>query len=144
MKLEKITPENYQFALSLSVKERQKEYIASNMQSLAEAYAYRAYAEAYLISLNGTYIGFCLLQVDLKEQFFDIWRLMIDKDYQGKGYGKQALLIIIDYLKTKGSRTIHISHQENNYGVSRLYQSLGFVYTGEIEDGEVLMTLKCH
>ena len=141
MKLVNITPENYEDAINLKVKDDQKEFIASNFQSLAEAYAYREIAEAFLLSADNTYVGFCLLQVDVKDNFFDIWRIMIDEYYQGKGYGKQALEVIIDYLISKGATTIHMSHQENNHGVSKLYKSLGFKYTGEIEDGEVLMEL---
>lgn len=46
---------------------------------------------------------------------------MIDHHYQGCGYGKKALMVIIDYLKDNGANVIHISHQENNYGVGKLY-----------------------
>ena len=29
-----------------------------------------------------------------------IWRFMIDKKYQGKGYGKEALQLALDYIRT--------------------------------------------
>lgn len=139
MKLVKITPDNYEIAIRLKVKKEQEEFIASNLISLAEAYAYREYAEAYLLQVENTYVGFCLLQVDIKDDFYDIWRIMIDQKHQGKGYASKALKVIIDYLITKSARMIHISHQENNYDVGKLYRKIGFEYTGEIEDGEVLM-----
>lgn len=34
-----------------------------------------------------------------------------------------------------------LSHQTNNYGVGKLYESIGFHYTGVIEDGEVMMEM---
>ena len=64
---------------------------------------------------------------------------MIGKQHQGKGYGEQALRLAIDFQIKQGAKVIHLSHQTNNYGPSKIYQKLGFIYTGEIEDGEVLM-----
>jgi diamine N-acetyltransferase len=139
MKLVGINPENYELAIKMSVHNEQEQFIASNLISLAEAYAYREFAEAYLLYDDESLIGFCLLQVDFKDDYFDIWRIMIDQKYQGKGYGLKALKKVMEYLKSKGAKIIHISHQENNYGVGSLYKKAGFEYTGEIEDGEVLM-----
>jgi diamine N-acetyltransferase len=142
MKLVSINQDNYELTINMSVKSEQEKFIASNLVSLAEAYVYREFAEAYLLYDDAKYIGFCLLQVDVKNDYFDIWRIMIDQKYQGKGYGLKALKVIMDYLKNKNAKIIHISHQENNYGVGTLYKKVGFEYTGEIEDGEVLMEYK--
>lgn len=139
MRLVEITSENGETAIQLKVSKEQEKVIADNLFSLAQAYAFRPIAEAYLLYEDDVAVGFCLLQVDIKDDFFDVWRLMIDHKQQGKGYGRKALIVIIEYLKSKGASVIHMSHQENNYGVGKLYESVGFHYTGEIEDGEVLM-----
>ena len=32
---------------------------------------------------------------------YDIWHMMIEESMQGKGYGSEALDMVIDYIKTK-------------------------------------------
>lgn len=142
MRLVEITPENGEIAIGLKVSKDQEKVISNNLLSLAQAYAYRKIADAFLLYEEDTPVGFVLLQIDIKDDFFDVWRLMIDYKYQRRGYGKKALLVIIEYFKSKGAKVVHLSHQENNYGVAELYKAVGFEYTGEIEDGEVLMELK--
>ncbi|BCR35698.1 GNAT family N-acetyltransferase [Mariniplasma anaerobium] len=139
VRLQDINKENYGRVVRLELTEKQKEVIATNLESLAQAYACRDVCRAFAICDEDEVVGFILLQFDKKENFYDIWRIMIGKQFQGKGYGEQALLLAIDFLKKQGAKVIHMSHQTNNYGPSKLYQKVGFKYTGKIEDGEVLM-----
>lgn len=139
IQLKEINKENYGSVIRLEVTEKQKEVIASNLESLAQAYACRDSCKAFAIYDDSEVVGFILLQIDRKDNYYDIWRIMIGKQHQGKGYGEQALRLAIDFQIKQGAKVIHLSHQTNNYGPSKIYQKLGFIYTGEIEDGEVLM-----
>lgn len=139
VQLQDINKENYGRVVRLELTEKQKEVIATNLESLAQAYACRDVCRAFAICDDAEVVGFILLQFDKKDNFYDIWRIMIGKQFQGKGYGEQALLLAIEFLKKQGAKVIHMSHQTNNYEPSKLYQKVGFKYTGKIEDGEVLM-----
>jgi len=73
-----------------------------------------------------------------------IWRILIDKNQQGKGYGKQAIEKIIEEIKTmphgKADR-IYTSWNPNNIASKLLFKSFGFVETGDTDGGEVVVRL---
>ena len=57
---------------------------------------------------------------------------MIDERYQGKGYGKCALKIIIEeMLHSYGNIKIYLSTAPNNSRGKHIYEAAGFVPTGE-------------
>ena len=59
-----------------------------------------------------------------------IWRLMIDKKYQGKGYGKEALQLALDYVRTfpvGEAKYCWLSYEPGNDVARNLYRSFGFV-----------------
>ena len=87
-------------------------------------------------------VGFILFLIDPEEEQYEICRLMIDQKQQKKGYGREALLLAIRHLAKAGAKKIELSHQTNNYGVGKLYESVGFHYTGVIDDGEVMMEME--
>ena len=68
-------------------------------------------------------------------------RLLIDKRYQGKGYGKQAVLSLLDRLHTEyQSGTVYLSVYENNPHAIKLYQQIGFRFHGKYASkGEHIM-----
>ncbi len=152
IELRKITYDNFNQVIDLEVNETQKEFVASNIYSLAEAYValtsnvttplpFGIYAEERLV-------GFLMLSYDTKnpdeeddEDVYWIWRFMIAKSEQQKGYGKAAMLKALEYIRTfpLGEATaIVLSYEPSNEVVRKLYASLGFFETGEINDGEVV------
>ena len=72
-----------------------------------------------------------------------VWldRLLIDKKYQGKGYGKRVVLALLDRLRTEYScDTIYLSVYEANSHAIHLYQQIGFHFNGEYDtNGEHVM-----
>ena len=53
--------------------------------------------------------------------------VMIDRRYQGKGYGRQAMRLMILYLQENLHVTrINIGHRKTNQAAGHLYESLGF------------------
>ena len=147
--LEKITYKNYIKTLwGLNVKREQKNFVASNVCSLAEAYVAitnGAYAFPFAICRNNKPIGFLMIGYSyneddcddedpeflniIKDSYF-IWRFMIDKRYQGRGYGRKAMQLALNYIRTFpcGKATkCWISYEPENVGAKKLYQSFGFV-----------------
>lgn len=61
--------------------------------------------------------------------YYNIWRFMIDKKYQNKGYGKKAFEIALDFIKkfpNGAAEYITLSYEPNNKVAKELYESFGF------------------
>ncbi len=63
--------------------------------------------------------------------------------YQGKGFGRRALEILIEHVKTRpGARTLTLSYVPEIQGnPEAFYRKLGFRPTGEVDEDEVVMAL---
>jgi|LSQX01.1.fsa_nt_gb diamine N-acetyltransferase len=98
--------------------------------------------KALSIHLNSTEppIGFAIIGSFGSD---DTWidDIMIDKAYQGKGYGTRAIKYLVNYL----IENYHVDHiylscyKENTKALS-LYQKLGFKITDKLdENGEIIL-----
>lgn len=136
-----ITPENWRECIKLSVAESQKEFVAPNVYSLAQAKVYPSY-KPLAIYHDDEMVGFTMYGVDPDDNEMGISRLMIDQRYQGKGYGRAAMVQLLEMIRQETScYAIYLSFEPENKNAEALYMSLGFEHTGEIEDGELVMKL---
>lgn len=75
--------------------------------------------------------------------FGRVWmdRLLIDQNHQGKGYGKEALIKLLEQLhKEYRRKKIYLSVYPSNKQAIRLYQQLGFRFNGQHDThGEEVM-----
>lgn len=151
--LQKITDHNFDECIKLEPKEEQKSYVATNIRSLAEAYVALTNNECipmpYAIYKNDIMVGFIMLSYNEADENNDentywVCRLMIDKGYQGKGYGKEAMVKALELIRNlpygKAS-VVSLSYEAENVVAKALYASCGFVETGKIEDGELVAKL---
>jgi len=141
IELRELNKSNYQDILKLKVADNQTKFVASNAISLAQALFHQ---EAWYrgIYRGDTAVGFVMLEIDTQKPEYFLWRYMIDERFQGKGYGYRALELIIDYVKTlPGSTEFWLSYVSDEGDPRGFYEKLGFVDTGEIEAGEVVMKL---
>jgi len=153
IELRKITFDNLEECIKLEPKDEQKSFVASNMHSLAEAYIAITNNEGipipYAIYDNNVMVGFIMLVYEevadnSGENVYWVCRLMIDKRYQGKGYGKDTIAKALGFIRTfpKGRATaVSLSYEPDNIVARTLYASFGFVETGEIQDGELIAKL---
>jgi diamine N-acetyltransferase len=70
---------------------------------------------------------------------FILWRFMIDARLQRRGFGRAALALAFEQVRARGGDALHLTHVKDVEDAARLYRSLGFVYTGVEEDGELWM-----
>lgn len=131
--LRKVTRENFRECLNLQVAESQKGLIATNTQSLAEAYVDRnlfplAVYDAAACGYERPEIppiGFTMYEIVAGVGF--ILRLMIDRKYQARGYGKATAIEVIRRLKLIGDvEIVATSYRKENEIAAKLYRSLGF------------------
>jgi diamine N-acetyltransferase len=120
--LRAITPDNYKEVISLRVSREQEHLVAPNVLTLAQM-QFRHEKTALAIYAEDTPVG--LIAYDLYD--YDIWRLMIDERYQGKGYGRQALKCVIEILRLHGAQSeVRTDIAPGNEVAKTLYESLGF------------------
>ena len=139
----KITEENFKAIIDMKQPEGQN-FVASNAVSLAQAWLYYENHDVYPFAIyhEDCVVGFMMLDEDLEERSMTIWRIMIAMEHQNKGYGTQALKNIIDLIKESGKYdAITLDYVIGNEHAKHIYEKLGFVPTGEISDGEVVMRL---
>jgi diamine N-acetyltransferase len=144
IQLRKITRDNLFECIKLSTADDQKEFVATNVVSIAQAYVEPAFVPLAIYA-DETIVGFVMYGRDNETGFDWIIRLMIDARFQGQGYGRAALEETLSILRQlPDSQGIKISYTPTNRTAERLYAQLGFRPTGEIEDGEVVAQLQEH
>ena len=142
VELREINKDNYNECLNLKVAEDQTNFVASNVYSLAQAWVYQKTAYPFAIYADGIMVGFVMMGFYEEKQVYTIWRFMIDTRFQGRGYGKKALQLSIDYLCQEFDvNEIYLSFEQNNVVAEKLYYSLGFQRTGELAGDEIEMRL---
>ena len=131
----------------LEVSDSQKQFIASNRASLetARKEEYKEIARPFAICADARVVGFAMFAFDLASEDpgdrYWLWRFMIDKDMQGKGYGSAALEKIIEYFRSKGANHILLSTKPTNAAALSLYHKYGFRENGEWNDEEIVLRL---
>ena len=146
IKLQPINDENREAVLALSVREDQP-FVASNKTSLRQADEANAEqpgaARPFAIYADGKPVGFCMFAFDPEAEDEDdrywLWRFMIDKNEQDKGYGQAALQAIIQYFKDNGADRLYLSTEPENERGLHIYHKAGFRETGIISDDEAVL-----
>ena len=139
--LREITEETVRSVLQLKASKDQKIFVASNAVSIAQAhFSKNAWFRA--IYANDTPVGFVMLYVDEDKPEYDVWRFMVDKDHQGKGYGREAMLQTIDHVRgLLGAKELYLSYVPGEGNPAPFYRKFGFNETGEWDDDEKVMKL---
>lgn len=140
VRLEPVTARNRSSVLALEVTPEQARFLATNAESLAEA---RTDGEARprAILSGDKVVGFLMYDASDDDEAL-VYRFMIDRRWQGKGYGGAALRAVLDEIGALGTvRVVAICYDPENEGARRLYARTGFVEKGLDEDGEMIAEL---
>jgi diamine N-acetyltransferase len=150
VELRPVTGQNWKELIKLKVSGDQTHFVASNLYSIAEAqfgfedeghwdfYPFGAY-------VGDEPVGFVMYCFNFNHSRFQafIMRLMVDERFQGRGYGREIMqLVLNDFRENEGIKNVGISYEPENIAAQKLYASLGFVEPGEILEGETLAVLK--
>jgi len=160
--LEKIDAKTIWDVVDLEVAESQKDFVAPNDISIAQAYTTigtGCTAFPFGIYDDKKPVGFLMIGFNLAPLYaiaeedapkisknnYYIWRLMIDKEYQKKGYGREAIKLALAFIKSwpcGKAEYCALSYAPENTVAQELYYSFGFVENGEKDDDEVVAVLK--
>lgn len=124
-------------------------YVAPNAVSIAQAYFH---PEAWFraVYADEVPVGFVMLEDSARlpqppaEHRVFLWRFMIDAPRKGQGLGRAALRLVIEDLKQRypGLQRFGTSCVIGPHSPRAFYESLGFVFTGEVDDGEEVLSLE--
>lgn len=118
-----------------------EQFVASNAYSIVQSKFEKGWTVKAIYE-ESKMVGFTMYGYCYEDSFHEIARIMIDHKYQGKGYGRAALSLVIDEMKSrKDCGEIYISFGPENYIAKKMYESMGFRDTGRVIDGEILYRL---
>lgn len=139
--LEDINEQNWRIPLAVSKK--QEKYISNPMKILARAYAFRNNGSyACMIYAEDEPVGMALYYGCPEMDAYDLSQIFIDERFQGKGYGKEATILLIDRMRAeKKYDKVVLCYIEGNEVAKSMYESIGFRHTGEVDEDEVVMEL---
>ena len=141
---------NWRVLVKLQVGEAQRNFVASNVYSIAESqfgFDFEGHWDYHPFGIydGDTPVGFLMYGVNFEHptrQAF-ITRLMVDEKFQGKGFGRFGVQKMLEIFRAdERVKEVGISYEPENDVARKLYASCGFAETGEMIGDEVLAVLK--
>lgn len=137
IKLVEVTEQNWLDVVSLDVHEDQKKFLATPIGIIARGYIYRSCnARVYGISNDEHIIGVALVKdMDEEPSCYDLQQFMIDRRFQNKGYGTEALRLILSLLSKEGKYgQAEVCVNKDNAAALWMYKKAGFEDTGYVDE----------
>jgi len=127
--------------LSDTLSEPRKGFVATNAVSLAQAH-FNPHAWFRAVHAGKAPVGFMMLADDADAPEYFLWRFMIADPYQSRGYGRQAIQRLAEYVRTRpGATELLVSCGEGEGSPKEFYLKQGFVPTGEVVGEETVLKL---
>ena len=141
VRLEPIGPGNWREPLE--VRENQRRFVSDPNRILARAYAYRDFGGQARLILNDDVPVGMLLYYDCPESGQYVFsQLLIDRRYQRRGFGIQAVRLALDEMRAAGRyQKVCLCYIASDEPARMLYEKLGFRLTGAVDEDEIVMVL---
>ena len=139
VELREITMETVRAICDLEVADGQRDFVAPNAVSIAEAHFVPTHWMRAIYA-DGEPAGFVLTYELPDESRYYLWRFMVADGFQRRGVGRRAMGLLLDRWRSLGATVGMLSVVPSNPDAIAFYESLGFRLTGEQEHGELLMS----
>ena len=144
--LRPITDANRETVEALAVTPSQGRFVSGVRESLLEAAEERdARALYWAIYDEETPVGFVMIadEVDSPDYIAHfLWKLLIDKRYQRRGFGTATLDLIVEYFRNRGVGAMWTSVAQGEGSPLTFYERYGFKRTGDLHGDEILLRLE--
>lgn len=114
-------------SMNITIENSQLVFVKDARTTICWALANKNTDKVFVLTDCGQTIGIASLRADLRNKDYDIQIVLIDKRFQGRGYGRFMMMWCIEYLHQKGAVELTISCHRNNTKARHLYESLGFI-----------------
>lgn len=145
VRLVEITDDNEWVHRSLRTHRTQQKFVAPVAQSYGDAmFPWHEGGNQVVpvlrgIEADGERAGFVMwtdVDPDSAEPY--LWRLLIDRFHQRRGIGARVMAMLVEHLREQGHTSLRTSWLQAHGGPEPFYLRLGFVPTGEYDDGEAV------
>jgi diamine N-acetyltransferase len=147
-----LSDEDRDTALTLTVDPGQERFVAPVAQSFQDANEEaHARPRMWVAFDSRTPVGFVMISDDIPQETLDanpdligpfyLWRLLIDRRYQRRGYGSRVLDAVVEYVRSRGATVLWTSAVPGDGSPLPFYERYGFVATGRIVEDEVELRL---
>lgn len=126
VELREVTAETVRAICCLDVRDEQRAYVAPVAVSMAQAH-FEPSAIFRAVYTGDRLVGFVLWRNDGQPETASLWRFMIDKTHQKKGYGRAALSLAFAELKSLGFSVLKTSVVLGQHSPLGFYLAIGFV-----------------
>ena len=137
LRLTDVTEQNWLEIRGLSVANDQRGFLDSAVGILARGYVYRGCrARVIGIADDDTMIGVALVR-DLDEEpaCYDLQQFMIDRRWQGRGFGTAALRLLLSELAQERKYSCaEVCVKKDDDAALRVYEKVGFVDAGYVDE----------
>ena len=139
IKIKEIDEYNIDEVRKIKVKENQQSFIETVDECLEEAAIYKQWCPV-VIYYDNHIVGFAMYGAFGENPDAWIDRIIINENYQGQGFGKLAMKELIKIVTEKYKiSTVYLSFVEDNKVARKLYENIGFKFTGECDpEGELI------
>ena len=150
-----VTDDDRAAVLALSVAPGQDRFVASVERSFRDAVV-DARAEPRMWAIvdpaTDTVVGFAMISDGIPRETLEanddivgpyfLWRLLIDRRFQGRGYGRATIDAVADYVRTRPDAEVLLTSCKAGEGSPQpFYLAYGFELTGKVMWGEDLLRL---
>jgi diamine N-acetyltransferase len=149
LRLEEITPRNFEAAIGIRVRPDQEFAVSPVRKSLAEAYVHPAGVAWPRLIMDGERpVGFLMafFDIDWNEDgtLFrsGLWRLNIAAGEQGRGYGRFAVESVAAEIRRRGGKRLYVTWHPGPNGPEDFYLRLGFRTNGETAEDQTVGVLE--
>jgi diamine N-acetyltransferase len=147
-----VTPEDWDAVMGLRLKPGQEAHLnAIDDIRLEAAEEARAMPHPWAIhdASSGRLVGFVMISDNIPEPRdedlvgpYFLWKLLIDADAQGQGYGTATLDAVVDYVRTRpGAEVLFTSCADGPLSPRPFYLRYGFTDTGRVMWDENVLAL---
>jgi len=136
-KMVKLNKENMWQTLNLKVAEDQQGFVLEAKSSVAMALMYPS-KHAFAQMEGNRVVGLLVLEIDKKKNYYNIDIILIDKRYQGRGYGKIMLKWAVERLTSEGAKELEIGVNRFNHAAKKIYTNVGFTPKAIYDGGMTL------
>ena len=132
---------NFWEIIELKVYENQIDFLTSNAVSIAQS-KIQPECIPRAIYNDEKAVGFAMYGIDRNDGQYWIYKFMIDRRYQSKGFGKVAFQLLINQIQQdKTHNKILLGVHKESVVAIKLYRSFGFEFNGQIFGKDHIMEL---
>ena len=137
VRLTEVDATNWSILAAVKPRPDQEDFVAPVTRYLCLAH-YGGEWHPLAIEADGTIVGHVMWAIDEDDGSTWLGGLIIDAAHQGRGVGRETVAAFLNRFTVDGRTHVALSYSPENETARGLYQSMGFVETGEMEDDEIV------